>query len=211
MGVSRTSWVVLAAALLGGCHASAPRQWESSLIVNNAEALAGARAAPTIEARFGGVVRDADAEHRIEFVGRRLTRGLPDPGYTYRYRLLDSDKINALSLPGGRVYITRGLYARLSSDDLLAAVLAHEVAHLASRDHFKPAPSDAGQALKRELSADAYALRILGDADLRRTALIDLVLLIEDALPAGWAEARAANLTERLRDGDNIAPNIGMK
>ena len=61
----------LPAALLGGCHASAPRQWESPLIVNNAEALAGARAAPTIEARFGGVVRDADAEHRIESVGRR--------------------------------------------------------------------------------------------------------------------------------------------
>lgn len=209
--MSRTSLVVLAAGLLGGCHASAPRQWKSSLIVNNAEALAGAQAAPTIEARFGGVVRDADAEHRIESIGRRLTRGLPDLGYTYQYRLLDSDKINALSLPGGRVYITRGLYAKLSSDDLLAAVLAHEVAHLVSRDHFKPAPSDADRALKKELTADAYAFRILGDADLRRTALIDLVLLIEDALPAGWAEARAANLAEQLHDADNVAPRIGMK
>lgn len=96
---------------LAGCHGPASQLWKTLPITSSPEALAGLRAAPAVEARFGGVVRDADAERRMERVGRRIGQGAPEPWGGYRYRLLDSDRVNAVSLPGGRIYITRALYA----------------------------------------------------------------------------------------------------
>ena len=48
----------------------------------------------------------------------------------YRLNVLDSDEINAFATPGGHIFITRGLIASTSSEDTLAAVIAHEIAHI---------------------------------------------------------------------------------
>ncbi len=191
---------VVFVASLAGCTAGGPRVWQSPQLVGHAEALAGAQAAPALEARFGGVVRDASAERRMERVGQRLTEPMPELHGDYRYRLLDSDHVNAISLPGGRVYVTRGLYARLSQDDLLAAILAHEMAHLAAKDHFKPRCSSLDQALDKELSADARGALYLHASGYRPSALIHLVRLITEAQPCGWAQTRIAALAFQLED-----------
>ncbi|MHC4698230.1 MAG: M48 family metallopeptidase, partial [Planctomycetota bacterium] len=130
----------------------------------------------------------------MERVGYRLAIGVPDLRGEYRFRLLGSDRVNAISLPGGYIYITRGLYGKLSSDDLMAAALAHEMAHLASKDHFKARPGEPHRALEKELSADTRAARYLDAAGMSPAALANLVLLIKDAQPPGWAEVRTANL-----------------
>ncbi|MCH7839833.1 MAG: hypothetical protein IID38_06325 [Planctomycetes bacterium] len=84
----------------------------------------------------------------------------------------------------------------------MAAILAHEIAHIARMDHFKPFPRDSDQALNQELSADAYAATLFDASGLDNMALIDLLLLVRDAQPAGWAEGRATSLG-RLIDGSH--------
>ncbi len=196
---------------LAGCHTSASRTWKLTSITGDVEALAGARAAPAVEARYGGVVRNANAERRIAHVGQRLTQALPELHGDYQYRLLDSDQRNAVSLPGGRIYITRALYARLDSDELIAATLAHEMAHILAKDHFKPRPHNPDHALRKELSTDKLAAVILNAASLRRSALLDLIVLIEDTLPDDWGQARTANLAHTARDSDNHTIQVAAR
>ncbi len=86
-----------------------------------------------IVARFGGVWRDEEATKRVNLVGRALARYALRQDLDWRFGLLDSTAINAFSAPGGRVFITRGLYRMAGSDDQLAGILAHEIAHIDQR------------------------------------------------------------------------------
>lgn len=52
----------------------------------------------------------------------------------YHFAILDSEEINALACPGGTIFITKGMMDMIRSEDELAAVLAHEVSHIAHRD-----------------------------------------------------------------------------
>lgn len=90
-----------------------------------------------IVGRFGGVWRDEDATRRINLVGRSLSRFAERQDLTWRFGVLDSESVNAFSAPGGRVFITRGLYEIIRSDDELAGVLAHEIAHIDRRHALK--------------------------------------------------------------------------
>lgn len=90
-----------------------------------------------IVGRFGGVWRDEPAMWRVNLVGRTLSRFAVRQDLTWRFAVLDSKSINAFSAPGGRVFITRGLYEIIRSDDELAGVLAHEIAHIDRRHALK--------------------------------------------------------------------------
>jgi len=183
--------------LLVGCHAPISGGWRDSARSGEAEALAGARAAPGLEARYGGVLSDHKAQFRMEGIARRLVESYPDLLGRYRIRLLDCEGINGLSLPGGYIYLTKGLYRRLASDELIAAVLAHEMAHILVKDHFKPRCGDMECALKKELSADSRGADILASAGISSTHLADLIRIIADTQPPGWVRARLENLHDR--------------
>ena len=203
--MQRASIFLLAVFLLGGCHGPAPCSWGPPDWSADAEALAGARAAPAVEARYGGVVRDAQAEQRMRRIGLRLAQCTSEIRGEYQCRLLDVDRLNAVSLPGGRVYVTRGLYERLKSDDQMAAVLAHEIAHIVSKDHFKPRCSCSAEAIEREIAADALGAEYLRNAGIDPQAMIDVVRLIADAQPKGWSDTRIRALLCQTSQADKAS------
>ena len=90
-----------------------------------------------IVGRFGGVWRDESATRHLNLVGRLLSRYALRQDLTWRFGILDSESVNAFSAPGGRVFITRGLFTVIESDDELAGVLAHEIAHIDRRHALK--------------------------------------------------------------------------
>lgn len=101
------------------------------------EIAIGDAVAVQIVERFGGVWRDAAATRRVNLLGRGLARYAQRQDLEWRFGLLNSDSLNAFSAPGGRVFITRGLYKLVASDDELAGALAHEIAHVDRRHALK--------------------------------------------------------------------------
>jgi len=126
----------------------------------------------------------------MERIANRIAAGIPGPPITCRCRLLASKQINAYSLPGGLIYVTQGLYDRLGSDNSLAAVLAHELAHVVAKDSLKPWRVPPCTKLSREMSADCRGVRYLARAGYSTSSMIDLLHLIRPVLSEEWAEAR---------------------
>ncbi len=199
--------------LATGCQSSSSLIWqESPGVSGEAEALLGRRAASAFEGRFGGVVPYALATDRMDRIGRRLATANAELDRPWEFRVLASDKINAFSLPGGLIYITRGLYERRLGDDtgLLAAVVAHEMGHVVRQDSIKRRGPGTREALNREVCADRCAARYLAEAGYGARCLDDLLRLIKDIQPEGWAAARLEALAglgdaRSTRRGDRVA------
>jgi predicted Zn-dependent protease len=100
------------------------------------EARSGEAIAATV---FGAARswRNPAAQTYVNLVGRNLARQVERKDVQWRFALLDTPSVNAMAFPGGIVVVTRGLYALLSSEDELAAVLAHEIAHVNRRHQWK--------------------------------------------------------------------------
>ncbi len=101
------------------------------------EALIGDSVALEIIGQYGGLVRDPDIMRRVNLLGRALARYSDRPQLDWRFGVLDSATVNAFSAPAGYVFITRGLYDQATNDDLLAAILGHEIAHITNRHALK--------------------------------------------------------------------------
>jgi predicted Zn-dependent protease len=69
----------------------------------------------------------------VTTIGQRIARNRTLPALHYQFQIVNSKDINSIGFPGGAVYIYRGLLETASSDDEIAAILAHEVSHVASR------------------------------------------------------------------------------
>jgi predicted Zn-dependent protease len=80
-----------------------------------------------------GVYDNKALQHYVNEVGQRLGRASHRPHLQYTYVVIDSPEINAFALPGGYIYITRGILAYLNSEAELAAVLGHETGHVTAR------------------------------------------------------------------------------
>jgi predicted Zn-dependent protease len=78
-------------------------------------------------------VRDAQAAQYIRAIGQRLARQATGPEYPYSFSMADYREINAFALPGGPVWIHRGVLHTATNESQVAGVLAHEVAHIAQR------------------------------------------------------------------------------
>lgn len=72
------------------------------------------------------------ADEQLTRIGDRLLATLPPTGIHYRFRIYDSGEINAFSIAGGRVYISRKLIAAVKNEDELAGVMAHEIGHIST-------------------------------------------------------------------------------
>ncbi len=91
----------------------------------------GRAVAARIVSRYG-VYDDDVATRYINRVGHSLalSSGRPFVYSQYRFVILDTEEVNALAVPGAYVFITRGMLRSTRDEDMLAAVLAHEIAHL---------------------------------------------------------------------------------
>lgn len=183
--------------LCAGCTSSNARPWfEFSGRDAAAGEQASRKAAVRLEAVFGGVCRDPLAEARIERLASQLAKDDPELPQHYHGRLLDSEQLNAASLPGGRLYITRAFYAQLETDEHLAAVIAHELAHLAARDHTRGRCKSRAHALEREMAADLGGIAYLCRAGYSRAAMGEVIALIGEELPVDWKDARLAEAVQ---------------
>jgi len=97
------------------------------------EIRVGAREHPKILKEFGGAYEDAALNDYVRRVGQSLARVSELPDLKFTFTVLNDPKVNAFALPGGYVYITRGLLALADNEAEMAGVLAHEIGHITAR------------------------------------------------------------------------------
>ena len=123
-----------------GCSTN-PATGKSSFMLQSWawERALAAEAGPQFTDEFGGETPDAAAQEYVDEIGGKLTRAALEQAYAevpeleWDYTLLDSAVLNAFALPGGKVYISRGLAEKLENEAQLAGVLGHEVGHVMAR------------------------------------------------------------------------------
>ncbi|MCZ6607027.1 MAG: M48 family metalloprotease, partial [Alphaproteobacteria bacterium] len=93
----------------------------------------GAEEHPKMIKEFGGAYTDAKLRAYIRRIGIKLASVSEARDLPYTFTILNDDKVNAFALPGGYVYITRGLLALAENEAEMAGVLAHEIGHVAAR------------------------------------------------------------------------------
>lgn len=129
----------------------------------------GREAARQVESQVR-ILRQPRATDFVEEVVHRLTAQAPGPRFEYQVKLVDAPEINAFALPGGFLYVHRGLVEAVRSEGELAGVLAHEVAHVALRHGTRQATK--GTAAQAGLSV---LQRILGRNDNETGKIVGVV------------------------------------
>jgi predicted Zn-dependent protease len=107
-----------------------------------------------------GIYDDPELDAYVRQVGDRLLReaGIARP--TFTFTLLDSPDINAFAMPGGFIYVNRGLLAYLDTEAELAGVLAHEIGHITESHHSR---RQTAQVTSKVAAVSAYILTGSGD------------------------------------------------
>src|SRR5947207_3132855 len=92
----------------------------------------GAEAAKQVEQQIG-LYSLPKADVYLGELGARLAATVNDPRWKFTFQIVDQDEPNAFAIPGGGIYVSRGLLALVKREDELAGVLAHEIAHVTQR------------------------------------------------------------------------------
>jgi len=134
---SSVSWVlsmsVVAMVVSTGCAVNPVSGVpELTLISAEQEKKIGSEEAKKVEQQMG-LLDDSRFVPYLNQLGQRLAEQSPRKDVTYQFHLVDMPEPNAFALPGGYVYVTRGLLALTNSEDELAGVVGHEIGHVAAR------------------------------------------------------------------------------
>ena len=124
----------LGALALVGCQTPENRSASSAPQTSAARSVSdqrqGDQAHPDVLARFGGAYDNPRVTGYVNEIGQRIARVSEQPNQRWTFTVLDSPTVNAFAVPGGYVYITRGLVALAGDEAQLAGVLGHEIGHV---------------------------------------------------------------------------------
>ena len=165
------------------------------------EVAIGQQAAVQLIQRHGGVDPDTEGQALVERIGARLVERsvAGETPYRFSFQLLaDPTVVDAFALPGGPVFLTAGMVARLRTEGEFAAVLAHAIAHVAERHSTRHVdqqnPTSAGAidvtfTPGEEAQADTLAVRYMAEAGYDPRALIGVMQTLGRAAAGGNSPA----------------------
>jgi predicted Zn-dependent protease len=128
--------LTVSVALQPGCDRvenPATGEMEYTTLSPEREKQIGEQQHPLILQQFGGEYPDPELQAYVDRVGSQLAAASDLPDAEFTFTLLDTDVPNAFALPGGYVYITRGLLALAENEAEMAGVLGHEIGHVTAR------------------------------------------------------------------------------
>jgi predicted Zn-dependent protease len=161
--------VLVAVLFVSGCTSLMTAEGDPALIAGGGaqiDSQFGAEEHPRIIAAYGGVYHDTKLEQTLARVVGRVVAASDKPDQSYRITILNAPAVNAFALPGGYLYVTRGLLALANDSSEVAAVLAHEMAHVTA-DHAVARQNKARTAM----IVSRVVTDVLNDDDAGRLAL----------------------------------------
>lgn len=129
------SFCICTSLILPSCsiNPATGEQQFTGLMSPQQEVAVGASEHQQIIKEYGGIYNHPGLQAYVNDIGQKLARGSDRRDVQYHFTLLNSPVVNAFALPGGYIYITRGILAVANSEDELAGVIAHEIGHVAAR------------------------------------------------------------------------------
>jgi len=129
----RTLIFLFVSALLAGCAQNPVTGGNDFVMMSESQEVALGRQADVQVKKQYKVYESKALQDYVNRVGQGIAKHSHRPDLQYHFTVLDSAEINAFALPGGYVYITRGILAYLNTEAELAAVLGHEIGHVTAR------------------------------------------------------------------------------
>jgi predicted Zn-dependent protease len=179
------------AAMLASCATNpATGRREISLMSEAQEIALGKESDAQIRQEMG-LYEDADLQRYVSTIGLRLAKLSERPNLPWQFAVVDQPAVNAFALPGGFIYVTRGILPYLDDEAELAGVLGHEIGHVTARH-----------------SAQQYTRQIGG-----AVGLIALGVFVPAAQPFGQASQQAMGLLflKYGRDDELQADSLGVR
>lgn len=124
---------LLAGFATSGCAINPATGRNQLMLVSESQGIAMGRQADTAIIATIGLYPDATWQRYIQQVGARLAATSERPDLPWTFRVVDDAAVNAFAVPGGFIYVTRGLLAHLTSEAELASVVGHEIGHVTAR------------------------------------------------------------------------------
>lgn len=120
--------------LCTGCTVNPITGEEQLMLISEQQDIEiGRKYAPEVEKQMGGRIANGSLQHYVNSVGQRIARVSHKPDLEYHFVALGDKSVNAFALPGGYIFITKGMLEKLTSEAQLAAILAHEITHVVAR------------------------------------------------------------------------------
>ncbi|WP_407920796.1 M48 family metalloprotease [Allorhizobium terrae] len=171
---------VLAVLSLAGCQSIFEQSYQANVAPSSSpqivkevqkddpRAQMGAREHPRILASYGGEYHDAKTERLVAKIAGALTAVSENPQQSYRITILNSPNINAFALPGGYLYVTRGLLALANDASEVAAVLSHEMAHVTANHGIERQRREEAEVIASRVVAEVLSSDLAGKQALAR-------------------------------------------
>ena len=129
---SLTAAAIVAAALLA-CATNPATGKKQLMLVSEAQEIAMGKAADQEAIAAYGLYPDPKDQAYVDRLGKSLAAQSERPDLPWSFKVVDDPTVNAFALPGGYIYVTRGIMAHLRSEAELVAVLGHEIGHVTGR------------------------------------------------------------------------------
>jgi len=188
-------------------------------ISENKDIEIGRQYAPEIEKQLGGKIDDEGLQNYIDSVGQKIARISHKPNWEYHFVAVEEKSINAFALPGGYIFVTKGMLKKLTTEAQLAALLAHETVHITAR-HSSAAMSRQMGLSFLLLGATVAGAKIPQDAGTAAGIALQLIGLkysrvqekqadvagMDYMVVAGYNPHGAVELHQMLQDQDKVRP-----
>lgn len=131
--VRRAAAPVVLLSLISGCATNPATGKRQLMLVSEAQEIEiGRQADKEVEASFG-LYPDEKVQAYVARLGASLVTGSERQNLPWTFRVVDDPTVNAFALPGGFIYVTRGLMTHLNSEAEIVSVLGHEIGHVTAR------------------------------------------------------------------------------
>lgn len=158
---------------LGGCAVNPVTGEQDLVLMSEEQELSLGRSTHGEILQQYGEYEDKALADYVQKIGDRVARGSHRPDLIYRFTVLDTPQVNAFALPGGYIYVTRGILSYLNSEDDLAAVLGHEIGHVTARHAVRQHTTSTLTGITGAILASQSGIQGAGDiANLLGTALV---------------------------------------
>jgi predicted Zn-dependent protease len=180
-----------AVATLIACATNPATGKKQLMLVSEAQEIAMGKAADQEAVAAYGLYPDAKVQAYVERLGKGLAAKSERPDLPWSFKVVDDPAVNAFALPGGYIYVTRGIMTHLRSEAELVAVLGHEIGHVTGRH-------SASQMSKQQLAMGGLIVGMAVEPELQRFG--------------GLAQQALGLLFMKFgRDDENQADELGLR